>query len=215
MILASASPRRRELIQLTGLPSSSLAADIDETPHPGEPPAEYVRRMSREKARAAAARVDEPTLILAVDTTVVDGEQILGKPADAGEATAILQQLRGRDHHVLTALTLLDMATGREITQMADSPVHMRDYSDDEIAAYIASGDPFDKAGAYAIQSASFHPVDGFSHCMANVMGLPLCHVTRMLRAAGEAPNGEIAGACQARIGYVCPVYERILAGGE
>ena len=116
---------------------------------------------------------------------------------------------------VLTALTLLEMATGREITQMADSPVHMRNYSDEEIDAYIASGDPFDKAGAYAIQSTSFHPVEEFDHCMANVMGLPLCHVTRMLRAAGESPNEEIARACQGHIGYVCPVYERILAGGE
>src|SRR5689334_16762638 len=109
MILASASPRRRELIQLTGLPVSSLATDIDETPHPGEPPAEYVRRMSREKARAAAERNEAAGLILAVDTTVVDGDQILGKPGNADEAATILRQLRGRDHRVYTALTLLDM----------------------------------------------------------------------------------------------------------
>lgn len=215
MILASASPRRRELLHLLGVAFTATSADIDETPLPGEPPASYVRRMSREKAHAAASGVEGPALILAVDTTVVDGDQILGKPADAAEARAILAQLRGRSHHVYSALTLLDTGSGQELTQLADSPVRMRGYSDDAVAAYIASGDPFDKAGAYAIQNAAFHPVEGFDHCMANVMGLPLCHVARALRAIGQPPPADIATACQAHIGYACPVFERILSGGE
>lgn len=214
MILASASPRRRELLQLFGQPFSATGMDIDETPHPSEPPDEYVRRMSREKARAAAAHAANPVLILAVDTTVVDGGQILGKPVDAADAADILRQLRGRAHHVYTALTLLDMATGREVTLLADSPVRMRNYSDEEIAAYIASGDPFDKAGAYAIQNTAFHPVENFDHCMANVMGLPLCHVKRALVEIGAAGGVDIASACQAHIGYACPVFQQILAGG-
>ena len=215
MILASASPRRRELLRLIGREFSATRTDIDETPRPAEPPADYVRRMSREKAAAAAGRLDAPALILAVDTTVVDGEEILGKPADAAEARDILRRLRGRDHRVYSALTLLDTGSGREITQLAASPVRMRDYSDAEIEAYIASGDPFDKAGAYAIQNAAFHPAEGFDHCMANVMGLPLCHVARALAQIGEPADGDVAAACQAHIGYHCPVYGRILGGGE
>ena len=215
IILASASPRRRELLRLLGLKFSATRTDIDETPRIGETPADYVRRMSREKAAAAAARLDGPALILAVDTTVVDGEQILGKPANAAEARAILRQLRGRAHQVYSALTLLDTATGHEVTQVAISPVRMREYANEEIEAYIASGDPFDKAGAYAIQNSTFHPVEGFDHCMANVMGLPLCHVARALVSLGEPPPADVARACQAHIGYECPVYARILAGGE
>jgi septum formation protein len=215
MILASASPRRRELVRLLGVDFTATSADIDETPFPGEPPGDYVRRLSRGKARTAAAAADGPALILAVDTTVVDGGQILGKPGDAAEARAMLRQLRGRVHHVYSALTLLDTGTDREVTQVAVSPVRMRDYSDEEIEAYIASGDPFDKAGAYAIQHAGFHPADGFDHCMANVMGLPLCHVARALRELGAPPPADIATACQAHIGYACPVYARILSGEE
>jgi predicted house-cleaning NTP pyrophosphatase (Maf/HAM1 superfamily) len=100
------------------------------------------------------------------------------------------------------------------LTQLADSPVRMRRYSDAEIAATIAGGDPFDKAGAYAIQNVEFHPVEGFDHCLASVMGLPLCHVARMLRQMGTQLPVDIAGACQAHIGYACPVYASILGEG-
>lgn len=215
LILASASPRRRELIALLGLPFTSISTDIDETVRPGEPPDEYVRRMSREKADAAAGMVEGPALILAVDTTVVDGSEVLGKPRDAAEAESILRRLRGRSHRVLSALTLLDTATGRRLTQLADSPVSMRRTTDEEIAATIRSGDPFDKAGAYAIRNAHFHPVEGFEHCIANVMGLPLRHVTRMLRQIGAAPPADIAATCQAHLGCACPMYRRILVEGE
>ena len=213
LVLASRSPRRRELLALTGLPFRVVVPRTDETQRPGEPPEAYARRLSQEKAGAAAAMLDERALVLAADTIVVDGSDVLGKPADAGEARAMLRRLRGRTHHVMTGLTLLDTATGRRRTELAISPVPMREYTDEEIEAYIASGDPFDKAGAYGIQNHGFHPAEGFAHCFSNVMGLPLCHVTRMLRDSGLPPPVDVAAACEQALGYRCPLFEDVLAG--
>jgi septum formation protein len=215
LVLASGSLRRRELLALAGLPFDVLTPQADERRRPAESPAGYARRLSLEKARAAAAQVGPPALILAADTIVVDGDDVLGKPRGAGDAAAILRQLRGRVHHVYTAVTLLDAAGSHHATELARSPVTMRDYTDAEIAAYVASGDPFDKAGAYAIQNAAFHPVTSFAHCFANVMGLPLCHVTRALRGFDVDPPVDVPAACQAHIGYACPVYRAILDGEE
>lgn len=215
LILASASPRRRELLALLGLPFKATTTDIDEQVRSGELPEQYARRLSREKAGAAATHAAADALILAADTIVVDGVDVLGKPSDEAEAAAILRRLRGHTHRVYTAVTLLDAGSGREIIDLAGSPVQMRGYADDEIARYIASGDPFDKAGAYAIQHNGFHPVENFGHCMANVMGLPLCHIARMLRQTGIDLPADVPAACQAHIDYKCPVYRRILAGEE
>jgi septum formation protein len=215
LILASQSPRRHELLRLLGLPFVGRVSAVAEDRREDELPVEYARRLSREKAGAVAASVDGGSLILACDTVVVDGEDVLGKPVDSAEAAAILKRLAGRDHHVYTAATLLDTADGRAMTELADSPVTMRPYTNREVADYVATGDPFDKAGAYAIQHEGFHPVERFTHCFANVMGLPLCHVTRMLRAFGVEPGADVPAACQAHIGYDCPVYEAILNGGE
>jgi predicted house-cleaning NTP pyrophosphatase (Maf/HAM1 superfamily) len=125
----------------------------------------------------------------------------------------MLTQLRGRLHHVYTAVSLLDGQSGELDTVIACSPVHMRNYGDEEIAAYIASGDPFDKAGAYGIQNADFHPAEGFDHCFANVMGLPLCHLARLMRQRGIEPPADVPAACQSHLGYDCPVFEQILRG--
>ncbi|MBN1310934.1 MAG: septum formation protein Maf [Anaerolineae bacterium] len=213
--LASASPRRKELLVLVGLPFETTNADIDERVLSDEAPEDYARRLSREKAQAASKYINGNQLILAADTIVVDGYDVLGKPRNAEEAAAILRRLRGRTHQVYTAITLLDTATAQGITDLAGSPVQMRNYSDTEIAEYIAGGDPFDKAGAYAIQHTGFHPVENFGHCMANVIGLPLCHVTRSLREMDIDPPNDVPSACQAHIGYRCPVYARILAREE
>jgi len=225
LLLASASPRRRELVKLLGLPVEVTSADVDEVPLPGERAAEMAQRLSREKALAAARQILLPAhqgasqftfrLILASDTVVsLDGEP-LGKPRDAAEARSMLRRLRGRIHQVYTAITLIDLQTDRSIADLAGSDVPMRRYTDAEIEAYIASGDPFDKAGAYAIQHAGFRPVEDFSGCFANVMGLPLCHVTRSLRKPGvEAPN-DVPALCQAHLRYDCPVFERILKSAE
>ena len=210
LILASASPRRRELLSLLGFPFDIAPADIDECTRSGEPPEDYARRLSHEKAAAAAAHIDEDKLILAADTIVVDGADVLGKPRDADEAAAVLRRLRGRIHQVYTAITLLDTASGQTITDLAGSPVQMRNYSDEEISTYIASGDPFDKSGAYG-----FHPAESFDHCMANVMGLPLCHLTRSLRQMALDLSVDTPSACQVHIRYRCPVYAQILAREE
>ncbi len=215
LMLASASPRRRELLALLGLPFEVTPTDVDEQVCSGEPPQQVALRLSREKAAAAADQVKGDVLILAADTIVVDSVDVLGKPSDAAEAAAILRRLRGRNHRVYTAVTLLDTATGQAIDELAGSPVQMRDYSDEEIARYIDSGDPFDKAGAYAIQHGEFHPVESFEHCMANVMGLPLCHITRMMKRAGIELSVDVPAACQAHIDYQCPVFRLILAGEE
>lgn len=174
LILASASPRRRELFTRLGLPFEMRAAQVDETPQPGETAAAFVRRLSREKALAVAAQVAPGPIIIAADTTVVLDGAILGKPADANQAANMLRRLRGRTHTVLTAITLLDTANGTLITDLVTTTVTMRNYTDEEIAAYVASGDPLDKAGAYAIQHPDFHPVAAIEGSYTNVVGLPL-----------------------------------------
>jgi MAF protein len=230
ILLASGSPRRRELIKLLGLPVETTSADIDEVPLPGEPADEMAKRLSVEKARAAssliparilatgeAGRQAHPSsfILLASDTVVsLDGEP-LGKPRDTADARSMLQRLRGRTHQVYTAITLIDLAADRSITELACSDVPMRAYTEAEIEAYIASGDPFDKAGAYAIQHDGFSPVENFAQCYANVMGLPLCHVVRALRQLGvEVPN-DVPRLCQKHIRYECPVYESILTSNK
>jgi MAF protein len=212
VLLASASPRRRELLALTGLEFEVRPAEVDETPMPAERPEEYVRRMSREKAGAVAQRLPpgSPALVVGADTSVVANGRILGKPADDAEAAAMLRALRGGVHRVLSAVTVVDVAGGRQVTELAETEVPMRDYSDEELAAYVASGDPFDKAGGYAIQHAGFQPVAGLNGCYANVMGLPLCHLTRALRRAGLSLTG-VPDACQQHTGYACPIYQVIL----
>jgi septum formation protein len=213
LILASQSPRRRELLSLLGLPFSQFAAHIDEQRQPGEPPVDYALRLSRGKARAAAEKHDQQDVVLAADTIVVSGDDVLEKPATPNEAWAMLTRLRGRLHRVYTAVALFSGKSGEMVTEIAQSPVPMRDYSDEEIADYIASGDPFDKAGGYGIQNAEFHPAEGFSHCFANVMGLPLCHLTRTLRRVGVEPPVDVPAACQSHLAYSCPVFEQILRG--
>ncbi len=213
IVLASGSPRRRELLGLFGWPFDLAKVDIDETPHPGEAASAYTARLSQTKAQAALAAVKGEVLILAADTTVADGEVILGKPADADEARTMLRQLRGRVHQVYTALTLIDSSSGRHITETAVTDVPMRDYTDGEIEAYITSGDPFDKAGGYAIQHAGFHPAVLVSGCYANVVGLPLCHLLRALRLFDVQPTTDVPLLCQQHHRYSCDVTAAILAG--
>ncbi len=214
ILLASASPRRRELIKLLSLPVETASADIDEVPLPGERADEMAVRLSKDKAaRAVQFAPHRSDLILLASDTVVslDGEP-LGKPRDAAEARAMLRRLRGRTHQVYTAITVVDLQTDRSITDLACSDVQMRAYTDEEIETYIASGDPFDKAGAYAIQHDGFRPAENFSQCFANVMGLPLCHVARSLRQLNLEPLADVPAACQAHLRYVCTVFENILS---
>lgn len=196
-ILASSSPRRRELLAKAapGLTYTIEKPDIDESQQPGEAPLQYVQRLAREKAEAVAARLREGTIlaadtvvILAADTIGIDEQgDILGKPDGADDARIMLQKLRDRDHIVCTAFYVLRKSTERteRRAQVVKTVVTMRSYTDGEIDAYIASGDPFDKAGAYAIQHEGFHPVALIRGSYSNVVGLPVDEVRAALIELG------------------------------
>jgi septum formation protein len=172
-ILASSSPRRRELLASLGISFDIQKPAINEDQHPGEAPLDYVRRLSQEKAAAVAQQIDLPAIILAADTVVICDGIILGKPENDDQAREMLVTLRGRDHDVCTSITL-HIPDQSPLTEITCTRVTMRDYSDDEITAYIATGDPFDKAGGYAIQHVDFAPVAGIDGSYSNVVGLPL-----------------------------------------
>ena len=211
LILASNSPRRRQLIALTGWEFIVSVSDVDESTRENESPAQYVLRLAEAKARAGVSRANLDQIILAADTTVVDGSHILGKPVDEADAMGMLAQLRGRTHQVYTGIALLRMSDGLLLKDACVTDVPMRDYSDEEIRAYVATGDPLDKAGAYAIQHAQFSPVARMDGCYASVMGLPLCHVTRLMRGMGMEPKTNVPVNCQSLLEYECPVFESIL----
>jgi septum formation protein len=210
VVLASNSPRRKQLLSLFGKPFTVIPADIDESQRPGEAPRAYVRRLACEKARTVAAE-RAVGLVVAADTIVADGDQLLGKPEDAAAARCMLQRLRGRTHQVYTGIALMDVEMGRALDDLCQTDVPMRQYSDAEISAYIATGDPLDKAGAYAIQHAGFHPVVGLRGCFASVMGFPLCHFKRSLHQWGLETPEDLPQRCQRFIAYDCPVYRNIL----
>lgn len=194
-ILASSSPRRQELLTTLRLRYIIIKPDIDETPLPDETPLAHVERLSRAKAQAVAERYEWPAAILAADTVVIlaadtigidDAGALLGKPGDADDARTMLRRLRGRPHEVHTAFTL--MGTGDEPfshTERVRTVVTMRRYSDAEIDAYIATGDPFDKAGSYAIQHPTFRPVARIDGSYSNVVGLPMDEVRAALLRYG------------------------------
>lgn len=201
LILASQSPRRRQLLSELGLTFAIDAADVDETPLPGEQPDALVCRLCQVKARAVAERHPAAT-ILAADTLVALDGALLGKPADPAEAVAMLRALRGRTHQVYTAVCVA--TNGTLISRLTISDVIMRPYSDAEIAAYVDTGDPLDKAGAYAIQHPTFSPVASWDGCYASIMGLPLRLVKAMLAEAGAPAPGDVIAVCRGLNGGRC-----------
>ncbi len=207
-ILASNSPRRKQLLQLFNLPFAVAPADVDESRLPQEHPADYVLRLAESKARAVATT---GRVVIAADTIVVDGEEVLGKPAHAADAQRMLQQLRGRQHQVLTALAVIDCVSNRLVLDCCTTDVVMRTYSDEDVQAYITSGDPFDKAGAYAIQNRSFAPVAGIKGCFASVMGFPLCHLVHCLARLHHNTQPDIPTACQQTLAHDCQVFNACL----
>jgi septum formation protein len=217
ILLASNSPRRQQLLSWTGWQFITCPAPVDETPLAGEKPDVYVRRLAESKGQAALPEAGPDDFVLAADTIVVDGGQLLGKPRDAAEATAMLVQLRGHVHQVLTALAVFAPPDQKVYSDLCVANVPMRNYTDAEIAGYVSSGDPMDKAGAYAIQNPGFHPVTDFNGCYACVVGLPLCHLLRtvrsIVRGTGRALPGDVPSACQANLDYACPVTQAILNG--
>jgi MAF protein len=192
------------------VPFVTAAAYVDEESEEGESPQDMVCRLSLAKAKAVALSYPEG-LIVAADTIVVLNGETLGKPADEAEAVAMLRRLRGRKHNVLSGVTVYHPASGRAITELAESAVWMRAYADEEMAHYAASGDPLDKAGAYAIQHRHFSPVERIEGCYTSVMGLPLCHLATALAQLGMMLPVDVPQACQAFTGYRCLVAEEIL----
>jgi septum formation protein len=207
IVLASTSPRRRELMTRLGLEFESVAVEVDESPRPGETPEVLVRRLSHAKVETGV-RADPESIVVAADTVVSIDGTILGKPADEQDAVRMLKMLRARPHVVFTGLAV---ARATRLEQyLATTTVWMRDYPDDEIAAYVATGDPLDKAAAYAIQHAVFHPVARIEGCHANVMGLPLCRVYLGLKEFGveiQEPECFLTSPLEIE----CPVSQEIL----
>jgi len=183
LILASQSPRRRELLRRIWAEFEVIPSDVEETLEPG-PIAEAVAGLALRKARAVAGRVGVG-VVLAADTVVVIDGVLLGKPAGVEEARDMLVRLRGREHEVVTGVCVVDAGTGRAESTIAVSRVLMAAYPDATIAAYVASGAPFDKAGGYAIQDLDGGLVDGVMGSYTNVVGLPLEATRRLLAGFG------------------------------
>jgi MAF protein len=208
IILASASPRRRELFTLFKLPFRCISADLNENQLPNEAPTNYVARLALEKGKT----INTDALVLSADTIVVFEGEVLGKPANDDEAREMLVRMYGKSHSVFTALALRQESTGLLLQDICDTQVLMRCYTDTEIESYIQSDDYRDKAGGYAIQHKGFHPVAAVQGCYANVMGLPLCNLACLLQKAGIAVEVDIPEACQRHLGITCEVYPQILA---
>jgi len=215
LILASQSPRRRELFGWLGFPFETLDGSIDESPIPGEDAGYHVLRIAEAKAEAAAQGLDGDFIVVSADTVVVDRGEILGKPVDATHAEQILQRLSGHDHFVDTGFIFYNLSDRSMAKGLCESRVRMRSFSDQEIKTYVLSGDPLDKAGAYAIQNREFNPVPEFSGCMANVMGLPLCHLKRELIRQGIVLNADLVMTCKDQLGYDCRISTKILNGED
>lgn len=213
IILASASPRRLALLGLTGWRVHVHPVEVDETPNPGEAPVELAVRLARKKAELAADSYNVDAVVVGADTVVADGQQTLGKPEDEADAARMLEELRGRPHRVITALTIIH--PGGLLQEVCLTQVPMQAYDTESVRAYIASGSPMDKAGAYGIQDRGFDLVDvpSMRGCFANVMGFPICHFVRALRRLGENPPRDVPIACQVYTGYDCAVYPEILWG--
>lgn len=183
IILASASPRRSELLEKMGLDFTVRTAPHDETMDPFAHPADEVARVSRLKAQAVYPNCNEDDIIIAADTIVVCDSLVMGKPRSEADAFSMLRRLSGREHQVMTGLTV--QAEEYQETVSVTTTLRMRHLSDEEIRAYIATGEPMDKAGAYAIQGLAAMFVVGLDGDYYNVMGLPVCTLATILRKCG------------------------------
>lgn len=219
VILASKSPRRQKLLRNLIDHFFIINSGVEEFVIPDEKPEEFVLRLAKDKAIRVSEKMDlnpdQEILVIGTDTIVVDGSEILGKPVDDIDARRILEQLKGKEHQVLSGIVIYQFPGGQISSRLIRSNVMMREYSGAEIDAYIATGDPFDKAGAYAIQNHSFNPVPDFQGCYANVMGLPVCDLYGLIKGAGHEANESVAENCQASIQYQCPVFKKRLSFDE
>jgi septum formation protein len=192
LILASSSPRRAEVLRNAGIDFEVCPANVDETRHPGEPAGDYVQRLALEKARAVVSSESSANnfIVIGADTVVVDRGEILLKPDSSEDASRMLRQLSGGVHEVHTGLAVIRMPQKIERVIEEITSVHFAELSDAEIDSYIATGEPFDKAGAYGIQSLGGRYVARVEGCYFNVMGMPLGRLWAALKEFGWSPNG-------------------------
>ena len=185
LILASSSPRRAEILANAGLPFSVLSSAVDESPHPGETPEALVLRLANAKADLVTARAVGPAIVVGADTVVVLDDKILGKPRSTEEARHMLQQLSGRTHSVLTGVAMVRLPDGERRQFTESTLVHFRPVTEEEISSYLATEEPHDKAGAYAIQGQAGRYIPRIEGCYFNVVGLPLSRVLTELQSLG------------------------------
>lgn len=197
------------MLAMMGLEFEVQPSEVAENSLDGESPSHMAQRLSELKALAVLDH--RHCIIIAADTLVVVDDQVLGKPDSTQQAFDMLNRLRAREHTVYTGLTVINTSDGVWCRQVAATTVVMRDYSDDEVQAYVATGDPMDKAGAYAIQNAVFNPVAKIMGCYTNVIGLPVCHLYRLLQQVGiETPNHPLC-CCYWAVESGCPWSQSIL----
>ncbi len=207
LLLASQSPRRREMVTWLNLPVQTTRTEVDESGQSAESPVEMARRLAELKALTVQGNCGD--WILAADTVVDFAGTALGKPQTPQEAQIMLKMLRGHAHFVHTGITLRIQDSDQKISRSVTTQVWMRSYSDVEIEAYVAGGDPMDKAGAYAIQHTGFAPVERLDWCYANVVGLPLCAVAALLESQGVKLQVAVPQLCWEHFNYHCPKPDR------
>lgn len=215
LILASSSPRRQRLLTILGVDFQVQAAEVDESVRQNETPKEYVLRLAHSKCLSIVPPSSSRWVVIAADTAVVDGDQILGKPANPHQAKRMLHKLSGHCHYVYTSLAIRDITSESILTDLCVTEVHMRAYLEPEIEEYVASGDPLDKAGAYAIQNRVFDPVQKIAGCYTNVVGLPLCHLTELLRRLDVNIPVDATHGCRIPQGYDCRLADKIRGNGS
>jgi septum formation protein len=189
IVLASGSPRRREILTSLGLDFRVIPGNASEDLDEGISPEVAVSELSRRKAMAVASGLSEETLIIGSDTVIANDGRILGKPQDDDDAFRMLSNLRGATHQVLTGVTVLDTASGRSETKVVSTAVTMRNYTDEEISAYVATGEPRDKAGSYAIQGLGKSMVQEIAGSFDNVVGMPSSALLELLGMFGVSSN--------------------------
>ena len=213
-VLASQSPRRQELLKLCGYPFVTRAAKVDENSVSHPNPAQDCIQTAQLKASAVLEQIVVPeagrNIVIAADTTVALDGKMMGKPADAEDARRMLVALRDRTHEVHTGVVIVDLDSGIELLDSHTAVVTMRPYTDKEIIDYIATGDPLDKAGAYAIQNQEFKPVAKLVGCYLGVMGLSICHLLQMLDELDLPARSRMALLHAAHQQYSCPIYDKI-----
>ena len=185
LILASASPRRAEILRDAGVPFAVLSSAVDETPYPGESPQDHVQRLAHAKAELVAARAVGPAIVIAADTVVALDGRILGKPRSTDDARHMLEQLSGRTHTVLTGVALIRLPDAERRAFVESTLVHFAPLEENDIVQYLATDEPYDKAGAYAIQGRAGKFIPRIEGCYFNVVGLPLARLVQTLRELG------------------------------